>query len=54
MAAVVLKQDHHLDGKRLHKHLVKTLPAYAWPRFLRIQVSHICTGMCVPTAVLCI
>uniref|UniRef100_A0A674PM25 long-chain-fatty-acid--CoA ligase n=1 Tax=Takifugu rubripes TaxID=31033 RepID=A0A674PM25_TAKRU len=39
MAAVVLKQDHHLDGKRLHKHLVKTLPAYAWPRFLRIQNS---------------
>lgn len=39
MAAVVLKQDHKLNGRKLHSHLVQTLPAYAWPWFLRIQVS---------------
>uniref|UniRef100_UPI0037E8F083 long-chain fatty acid transport protein 2 n=1 Tax=Semicossyphus pulcher TaxID=241346 RepID=UPI0037E8F083 len=39
MAAVVLKQDHKLDGTKLHEHLVQTLPAYAWPWFLRVQTS---------------
>lgn len=39
MAAVVLKGDRQLDGKRLYRHLVRSLPAYAWPWFLRIQVS---------------
>lgn len=40
MAAIVLKQDHKLSGTKLYNHLVKTLPVYAWPWFLRIQVSH--------------
>ncbi|XP_028318297.1 very long-chain acyl-CoA synthetase-like isoform X1 [Gouania willdenowi] len=39
MAAVVLKRGHTLDGHQLYKHLVETLPAYAWPRFLRLQSS---------------
>ncbi|KAM3874254.1 long-chain fatty acid transport protein 6 [Diretmus argenteus] len=39
MAAIVLKQDHKLDGPKLYNHLVKRLPAYAWPWFLRIQTS---------------
>ncbi|KAK5851625.1 hypothetical protein PBY51_023165 [Eleginops maclovinus] len=39
MAAIVLKQDHKLNGSELYEHLVKTLPAYAWPRFLRIQTA---------------
>ncbi|XP_037608345.1 very long-chain acyl-CoA synthetase [Sebastes umbrosus] len=39
MAAVVLKQDHKLNGTKLYNHLVETLPAYAWPWFLRIQSS---------------
>ncbi|TNN31172.1 Long-chain fatty acid transport protein 3 [Liparis tanakae] len=39
MAAVVLKPDHILDGANLYAHLVKTLPAYAWPWFLRVQTS---------------
>ncbi|XP_070844918.1 long-chain fatty acid transport protein 6 [Chaetodon trifascialis] len=39
MAAIVLKQDHELNGAELYNHLVKTLPAYAWPWFLRIQTS---------------
>ncbi|XP_028273625.1 very long-chain acyl-CoA synthetase [Parambassis ranga] len=39
MAAIVLNQNHKLDGKKLYNHLVKTLPAYAWPWFLRIQTS---------------
>lgn len=39
MAAIVLKQDHKLNGAKLYDHLVKTLPTYAWPWFLRIQSS---------------
>ncbi|XP_072228697.1 long-chain fatty acid transport protein 6 [Leuresthes tenuis] len=39
MAALVLKKDLKLDGKKLYDHLVKRLPAYAWPWFLRIQTS---------------
>lgn len=39
MAAIVLKQDLELDGKKLYERLLKALPSYAWPRFLRIQVS---------------
>ncbi|GLD51842.1 long-chain fatty acid transport protein 6-like isoform X1 [Lates japonicus] len=39
MAAIVLKDDHKLKGTKLYNHLVKTLPAYAWPWFLRIQAS---------------
>ncbi|XP_070706404.1 long-chain fatty acid transport protein 2 [Pempheris klunzingeri] len=39
MAAVVLKQDHRFNGTKLYNHLGKTLPAYAWPWFLRIQTS---------------
>ncbi|XP_041667020.1 very long-chain acyl-CoA synthetase [Cheilinus undulatus] len=37
MAAVVLKPDQKLDGTDLYNHLVQTLPAYAWPWFIRIQ-----------------
>lgn len=54
MAALVLKRDHQLNGKRLYNHLVQTLPAYAWPRFLRIQVGHISTDTCVSTVTFCI
>ncbi|XP_054469161.1 long-chain fatty acid transport protein 2 [Anoplopoma fimbria] len=39
MAAVVFKQDHKLDGRKLYNHLIKSLPAYAWPWFLRVQTS---------------
>ncbi|XP_072570882.1 long-chain fatty acid transport protein 6 [Paramormyrops kingsleyae] len=39
MVAVVLKSDQSLDGKKLYSHLSERLPAYAWPRFLRVQVS---------------
>lgn len=41
MAAIVFKQDHKLNGQKLYSHLVKTLPAYAWPWFLRIQVLQV-------------
>ncbi|KAB5543598.1 hypothetical protein PHYPO_G00081080 [Pangasianodon hypophthalmus] len=37
MAAVVLKEDHDLDGESLYNHLVQNLPRYAWPWFLRVQ-----------------
>ncbi|KAF3702439.1 Very long-chain acyl-CoA synthetase [Channa argus] len=37
MAAIVLKQDYKLNGEELYNHLLKTLPAYAWPWFLRIR-----------------
>uniref|UniRef100_A0A665V9V3 long-chain-fatty-acid--CoA ligase n=1 Tax=Echeneis naucrates TaxID=173247 RepID=A0A665V9V3_ECHNA len=39
MAAIVLKHDSTLNGTKLFNHLVQTLPAYAWPRFIRIQTS---------------
>lgn len=39
MAAVVLKDGHGLDGEKLYGHLLHTLPPYAWPWFLRVQVS---------------
>ncbi|XP_059213942.1 long-chain fatty acid transport protein 6 [Centropristis striata] len=39
MAAIVLKKDHKLNGRKIYNHLGKTLPAYAWPWFLRIQTS---------------
>lgn len=38
MAAVVLKDAHDLDGERFYTHLLHTLPPYAWPWFLRVQV----------------
>uniref|UniRef100_A0A3Q3X0K8 long-chain-fatty-acid--CoA ligase n=1 Tax=Mola mola TaxID=94237 RepID=A0A3Q3X0K8_MOLML len=38
MAAIVLRRDNQLNGTKLYNHLVKTLPAYTWPWFLRIQV----------------
>lgn len=40
MAAVVLKDGHDLDGDRLYAHLLHTLPPYAWPWFLRVQVQN--------------
>ncbi|KAK7895839.1 hypothetical protein WMY93_021164 [Mugilogobius chulae] len=39
MAAVVLKPEHKLDGPKLFDHLVDTLPAYAWPWFIRVQIA---------------
>lgn len=41
MAAIVLKQGRTLHGPKLYDHLVETLPAFAWPWFLRIQVCHL-------------
>ncbi|KAM9307457.1 long-chain fatty acid transport protein 6 [Pholidichthys leucotaenia] len=37
IAAIVLKPDHKLNGEKLYRHLVQTLPPYAWPWFLRLQ-----------------
>uniref|UniRef100_A0A3Q2YBL1 long-chain-fatty-acid--CoA ligase n=1 Tax=Hippocampus comes TaxID=109280 RepID=A0A3Q2YBL1_HIPCM len=39
MAAIVLNQGRTLHGPKLYDHLVETLPAFAWPWFLRIQTS---------------
>ncbi|KAM9841118.1 long-chain fatty acid transport protein 6 [Aulostomus maculatus] len=39
MAAIVLKQHHKLNGPKVYNHLGESLPAYAWPWFLRIQAS---------------
>ncbi|XP_076140491.1 long-chain fatty acid transport protein 6 isoform X1 [Alosa pseudoharengus] len=39
MAAIVLKPDQKLDGRRFYSHLVQNLPAYAWPWFLRVETS---------------
>ncbi|KAG9352245.1 hypothetical protein JZ751_020658 [Albula glossodonta] len=39
MAAVILKQGKQLDGSRMFIHVANYLPAYARPRFVRIQNS---------------
>ncbi|XP_048475794.1 long-chain fatty acid transport protein 6-like, partial [Rhincodon typus] len=44
MAAVILKQGQEFDGKKVYNHVVKHLPSYACPRFLRIQDSMEMTG----------
>ncbi|XP_051876341.1 long-chain fatty acid transport protein 6-like [Pristis pectinata] len=37
MAAIILKPDQVFDEKIIYNHVVKHLPSYAYPRFLRIQ-----------------
>lgn len=44
MAAVTLKKDAHFDGSHLYNHVVGYLPAYARPRFIRIQNAVEVTG----------
>ncbi|XP_041042211.1 long-chain fatty acid transport protein 6 isoform X2 [Carcharodon carcharias] len=44
MAAIILKPVQEFDGKKLYDHVVKYLPSYAYPRFLRIQESMEMTG----------
>lgn len=52
MAALVLRPPHALDLGQLYAYVSEHLPRYAWPRFLRLQVTihsccdlspHICT-----------
>ncbi|XP_051917389.1 long-chain fatty acid transport protein 2-like [Hippocampus zosterae] len=44
MAAIVLKDGHTFDSEGIFKHLESFLPAYARPRFIRIQSSLDVTG----------
>ncbi|KAK0146690.1 Long-chain fatty acid transport protein 6 [Merluccius polli] len=37
MAAVIVRPGHEFDGKELFEHIVRDLPAYARPVFIRIQ-----------------
>ncbi|CAL8276576.1 unnamed protein product [Merluccius merluccius] len=37
MAAVIVRPGHAFDGKELFEHIVRDLPAYARPVFIRIQ-----------------
>lgn len=39
MAALVLRPPHSLDLVQLYAHVSEHLPPYAWPRFLRLQVT---------------
>lgn len=39
MAALVLRPPHALDLGQLYAHVAEHLPPYAWPRFLRLQVT---------------
>lgn len=39
MASIILKPNKSLDLEKVYEHVVTFLPAYACPRFLRIQVS---------------
>ncbi|CAK6432248.1 unnamed protein product [Pipistrellus nathusii] len=44
MASIKMKEGHEFDGKKLFKHVADYLPAYARPRFLRIQDTIEITG----------
>lgn len=44
MAAIILKPDQKFDGNKVYNHVVKYLPIYAYPRFLRIQKTMEMTG----------
>lgn len=39
MAALVPRPPHSLDLGQLYTHVSENLPPYAWPRFLRLQVT---------------
>ena len=38
MASIILKPNKSLDLEKMYDQVVTSLPAYACPRFLRIQV----------------
>lgn len=40
MAALVLRPPNSLDLVQFYAHVSENLPSYAWPRFLRLQVSN--------------
>ncbi|XP_043573996.1 long-chain fatty acid transport protein 6 [Chiloscyllium plagiosum] len=44
MAAIILKPGQEFKGKKIYNHVVKHLPSYAYPRFLRIQEFMEMTG----------
>ncbi|MBN3318357.1 S27A6 protein, partial [Atractosteus spatula] len=44
MAAIILRPGFSFDGGRLYEHVVKHLPNYAQPRFIRIQELMEVTG----------
>ncbi|XP_022110822.1 very long-chain acyl-CoA synthetase-like [Acanthaster planci] len=44
MAAINLKQGHQLDPKGFYDHVVRSLPLYACPKFLRIMKEMEITG----------
>uniref|UniRef100_A0A0E9X6S9 long-chain-fatty-acid--CoA ligase n=1 Tax=Anguilla anguilla TaxID=7936 RepID=A0A0E9X6S9_ANGAN len=44
MAAVILREGRQFDRSSMFSHVVSYLPAYAWPRFARIQNSLTITG----------
>ncbi|KAM6180576.1 long-chain fatty acid transport protein 2 isoform 2-T2 [Erethizon dorsatum] len=44
MASIKMKENHEFDGKKLFQHIADYLPAYARPRFLRIQDNIEITG----------
>ncbi|XP_023596440.1 long-chain fatty acid transport protein 2 [Trichechus manatus latirostris] len=44
MGSIKMKEDHEFDGKKLFKHVADYLPAYARPRFIRVQDTIEITG----------
>ncbi|PIO34759.1 hypothetical protein AB205_0022630 [Aquarana catesbeiana] len=44
MASIILKPDQSLNLKRIFEHCTAYLPAYAFPRFLRLQENMEVTG----------
>ncbi|KAJ8398280.1 hypothetical protein AAFF_G00428500 [Aldrovandia affinis] len=48
MAALILKEEKQLDCSSVFGHVANHLPAYGWPRFIRIQKSLQLTGTFKP------
>ncbi len=40
MAAVIVRPEFTFDGKKLFNHVLKELPSYARPLFIRLQVHN--------------
>lgn len=51
MVAITLSEGRHFDSAAFYRHVVKFLPNYARPRFVRIQVRGVPSSICAATVV---
>lgn len=41
MASIIVRPGFIFDGKKLFEHVVRDLPGYAHPLFIRLQVKYV-------------